>query len=297
MATCSTVHVIRAAHLGMCFGVRDAIALALRQADAAPLTILGSLVHNTNVLASLEAKGIVVADDPSRVATATVMVTAHGTSERRLAAVRARGLDVVEATCPLVHVAHRAIKALVRDGYHPVIIGQRNHVEVRGLTDDLDAFDVVLDEQDVMALEERPRIGVASQTTQPIDRVRHLVALIRRRFPHSVVHFMDTVCRPTKDRQSAAVDLARACDVVIVVGGAGSNNTRELVNTCGRFCARVHHVQTADDLEPEWVASAERIGLTAGTSTPDGIIDQVEARIRALTEHQDDAVHGGGKVA
>ena len=91
--------------------------------------------------------------------------------------------------------------ARLRDGYHPVIVGQRGHVEVRGLTDDLDAFDVVLDESDVLALEEHPRIGVAAQTTQPIDRVRHLVALIRRRFPHSDVHFIDTVCHPTKERQ------------------------------------------------------------------------------------------------
>jgi 4-hydroxy-3-methylbut-2-enyl diphosphate reductase len=289
MHTRSTVQVIRATHLGMCFGVRDAIALALRRADAAPLTILGDLVHNATVLDSLQSKGIAIADDPAGVATATVMVTAHGASERRLAAVRARGLEIVEATCPLVYVAHRAIKALVRDGYHPVIIGQRTHVEVRGLTEDLDAFDVVLNEQDVLALQERPRIGVAAQTTQPIDRVRQLVALIRKRFPHSVVHFMDTVCRPTKERQNAAVDLARACDVVVVVGGATSNNTRELVNTCSRYCARVHHVQTEADLRPEWVAAAERVGLTAGTSTPDAVIDRVEARIRELAVEADSA--------
>ena len=289
------VHIIRASHLGMCFGVRDAIDLALRQAEAAPLTILGDLVHNATVLTALQAKGIVSADDPSRVATATVMVTAHGSSEKRLADVRTRGLDVVDATCPLVHVAHRAVKALVRDGYHPVIIGQRAHVEVRGLTEDLEAFDVVLDEQDVMALDEHPRIGVASQTTQPIDRVRHLVALIRRRFPHSVVHFMDTVCRPTKDRQNAAADLARACDVVIVVGGEHSNNTRELVRTCSRHCARVHHVQTEEDVRAEWLAAAERIGLTAGTSTPDAVIDRVEARIRALAEVRGDlTAHAAG---
>ena len=115
--------------------------------------------------------------------TQTVMVTAHGASERTLASTRALGLEVVEATCPLVHVAHRAVLALVRDGYHPVIVGQRGHVEVRGLTEDLDDFDVVLDEADVLALDEHPRIGIAAQTTQSIERVRHLVALIRQRFP------------------------------------------------------------------------------------------------------------------
>src|SRR5215471_6062657 len=159
--------ILRAAHLGMCFGVRDAIALALDHADAGPLTILGDLVHNPTVLHALEVKGIAIAQDVAAVSTSTVMVTAHGTSERTLARTRALGLTVVEATCPLVRVAHRAVAALARDGYHVVVIGQRDHVEVRGLTDDLDRFDVVLDADDVLALEEHPRFGVAAQTTQP----------------------------------------------------------------------------------------------------------------------------------
>src|SRR5688572_13359229 len=149
------MRIIRAAHLGMCFGVRDAIALALEQADAGPLTILGDLVHNPTVLDALTAKGIAIAPDLAHVSTSTVMVTAHGTSERMLARTRAMGLTVVEATCPLVRVAHRAIAALARDGYHVVIIGQRDHVEVRGLTGDLDHdnFSVVLEDDDVLALE------------------------------------------------------------------------------------------------------------------------------------------------
>jgi 4-hydroxy-3-methylbut-2-enyl diphosphate reductase len=266
----------------MCFGVRDAIALALDHAEAGPLTILGDLVHNPTVLNELAARGISVTKDVTQARTPTLMVTAHGTSERTLARTRALGLNVVEATCPLVRVAHRAVAALVRDGYHVVIVGQRDHVEVRGLTDDLDAFDVVLDEADVLALGERPRFGIAAQTTQPLEKVRRLVALIRRRFPRSDVRFLDTVCKPTKERQSAAVDIAREADVVIVVGGRSSNNTRELVNTCARYCARVHHVQSDADVRPEWFAAADVVGLTAGTSTPDDVIDRVEARIRAL---------------
>jgi len=276
------MRIIRATHLGMCFGVRDAIALALARADAGPLTILGDLVHNPTVLGALEAKGIAVAHDVAQVTTPTLMVTAHGASARALATTRALGLTVVEATCPLVHVAHRAVAALVRDGYHVVIIGQRDHVEVRGLTGDLDDFDVVLDEEGVLALEGHPRIGIAAQTTQSIEKVRHLVALIRKRFPRSDVHFLDTVCRPTKERQDAALELARASDVVIVVGGKTSNNTRELVKTCGRHCPRVHHVETEADVNPEWFGEAHTIGITAGTSTPDEVIDRVEARIRAL---------------
>ena len=275
------MRIVRATHLGMCFGVRDAISLALEQAEAGPLTVLGDLVHNPTVLDALAARGVAVAQDAARVTTPTVMVTAHGTSERELARTRALGLAVVEATCPLVRVAHRAVAALARDGYHVVIVGQRDHIEVRGLTGDLDRSDVVLDEADVLALDEHPRIGVAAQTTQPLEKVRRLVESIRRRFPRSEVRFLDTVCKPTKDRQSAAIDVARESDVVIVVGGRSSNNTRELVNTCGRYCARVHHVQTEDDVRPEWFEAAEIVGLTAGTSTPDDVIDRVEARIRS----------------
>ena len=272
----------------MCFGVRDAIDLALSRAEAAPLTILGELVHNDAVLTALRSKGIATAGDPAQVTTQTVMVTAHGASERALANTRALGLEIVEATCPLVHVAHRAIRALVRDGYHPVIIGQRTHVEVRGLTEDLDDFDVVLDESDVPGLKEHPRIGIAAQTTQPVERVRHLAALIRRRFPQSDVRFIDTVCRPTKQRQDAAVELASRCDVVIVVGGANSNNTRELVKTCSRHCPHVHHVQTEADLRAEWFLTAAIVGITAGTSTPDEVIDRVERHVRELAAERGD---------
>jgi 4-hydroxy-3-methylbut-2-enyl diphosphate reductase len=276
------MHVIRADHLGMCFGVRDAIDLAHRHAESGPLTILGELVHNASVLASLQARGIAIAHEPSQVKTHTVMVTAHGASERALANTRALGLEILEATCPLVQKAHRALKALQSDGYHPVVIGQRGHVEVRGLTEDLDTFDVVLNESEVTALEGHPRIGIVAQTTQPIDRVRHLVALIQERFPESDVRFADTVCHPTKQRQDAAVELARRSDVVIVVGGSSSNNTRELVSTSSRYCANVHHIQTEADLRPEWFLAARTVGITAGTSTPDDVIDRVEQHISEL---------------
>ncbi len=266
----------------MCFGVRDAIDLAIEHASAGPLTILGDLVHNPSVLEALKARGIAIAHDVADVKTPTMMVTAHGTSERMLARTRPLGLTVVEATCPLVRVAHRAVAALARDGYHIVVVGQRDHVEVKGLTGDLDRFDVVLADEDVLALEEHPRIGVAAQTTQPVEKVRHTVELIRRRFPQSEVRFFDTVCKPTKERQTAAIDMARQADVVIVVGGRSSNNTRELVKTCARYCRRVHHVQTAADVEPGWLDGANVVGLTAGTSTPDDVIDLVEARLREL---------------
>jgi len=265
--------------LGMCFGVRDAIALALNQSSVQPLTVLGDLVHNETVLAQLRQGGVQMAEHVNEVATDAVMITAHGASDIAMSRVRARGLNLIEATCPLVHVAHRAVAKLVREGCHPVIIGKRGHVEVRGLTEDLADFDVIISEADVFELHERPRFGVAAQTTQPIEKVRRLVELMRQRFPNSEVRFIDTVCHPTKQRQHSAIELAKQSDVVLVIGGAQSNNTHELVKTCGRYCQRVHHVQTADELCQEWFVSAETVGITAGTSTPDSCIDEIEQRL------------------
>ena len=270
------MRIIRAEHLGMCFGVRDAIALALTTVQSRPVTVLGDLVHNETVLAGLRAKGVQFASHATEVGTAAVMITAHGASEKTMAQARAQGLEVTQATCPLVHLAHRAVADLVRQGFHPVVVGKWDHVEVRGMTEDLEDFDVILTDSDVFELKERSRFGVAAQTTQPIERVRRLVELLRQRFPKSEVRFIDTVCQPTKQRQNAAVELAQQSDVVIVIGGAHSNNTRELVQTCSQYCRRVHHVQTAADLQPAWVADAQTVGITAGTSTPDVLVDSIE---------------------
>ena len=278
--------IIRAEHLGMCFGVRDAIALARETAKQEPLTILGELVHNETVLAELRARGVLVAQLPAEAETRTVMVTAHGTSERRLRETRHRGLKVLEATCPLVHVAHQSLARLLQEGFHPVIIGQRNHVEVCGMTEDLAEFDVVLGENELANLVERPRFGVMAQTTQPIDKVRRLVRLLRERFPHSEVRFIDTVCQPTKQRQNSAIELAQKCSVVVVIGGARSNNTGELVNTCRQYCRRVHHIQTAADLREDWFGPEDIIGMTAGTSTPDPVIIGVEQTLHDLARRR-----------
>jgi 4-hydroxy-3-methylbut-2-enyl diphosphate reductase len=276
--------IIRAAHLGMCFGVRDAITLALEESRRQPLTILGELVHNESVESDLRARGIGIEEQVAAVRTTAVMITAHGASEKAMQRARSHGLHVLQATCPLVHYAHRAVQQLAREGFHPVIVGQRGHVEVRGLTEDLPQFDVVLTDEDVRQLQERPRFGVISQTTQPADRVCCLVESMRHFFPRSEVRYVDTICQPTKQRQTSAVDLARESDVVVVVGGAHSNNTRQLAATCRRYCERVHHVQSADDLRAGWFAAAATVGITAGTSTPDESIDAVEHWLQTTYE-------------
>lgn len=281
-----SIKILRAEHLGMCFGVRDAISLATRQAEAGPVTILGELVHNERVLSHLRERGVQFATDLNQVATPTLLITAHGASEVRINAARATGRTVLEATCPLVQVAHAALKKLVLEGFHPVIIGQRQHIEVRGMTEDLEVCDVVLTEAEVDHLGEYPRLGIVSQTTQPIEKVRHLVARIRSRFPQSEIRFRDTVCQPTKLRQQAAETLASECSVVIVIGGLHSNNTRELVTTCRKHCPRVHHIQAVADLQPSWFELGEALGLTAGTSTTDEAINEVENALRAIARQK-----------
>ncbi|MBC8325144.1 MAG: 4-hydroxy-3-methylbut-2-enyl diphosphate reductase [Verrucomicrobia subdivision 3 bacterium] len=275
----------RAEHLGMCFGVRDAITLARREAALQPLTVLGELVHNVTVLDDLEERGVRFENEPERVGTSAAMITAHGASDRARARARLAGLRVSDATCPLVHFAHEKVRELVVTGFHPIVIGRRGHVEVRGLTEDLVACDVVLSKEDVDGVESRARFGVVAQTTQPIARVRELVNYLQARFPQAEIRFVDTVCRPTKQRQESAMELARESDVVLVIGGVNSNNTAELARTCGEFCKAVHHVQGPDDVRPEWLPVSGVLGITAGTSTPDEIIDAVEARVRELSHN------------
>ncbi len=135
-------------------------------------------------------------------------------------------------------------------------------------------------------LRERARFGVAAQTTQPIEKVRELVGLIRRRFPNAEVRFIDTVCRPTKQRQNSAIEVAQQAEVVVVIGGAHSNNTQELVEDVQPLLRAGHHVQTAHDLREEWFEGAQTVGITAGTSTPDASIDEVEQWLAQLAHRR-----------
>jgi 4-hydroxy-3-methylbut-2-enyl diphosphate reductase len=276
-----------AEHLGMCFGVRDAIDLALGLARREPLTILGDLVHNPDVVARMDEAGAVRVTRPGQVQTPAVLLTAHGTSDRVKLELRGRGLEVHDATCPLVTRVHLALARLVAEGRHPVVIGQPNHVEVRGLVGDLNDYTVLQDEaaleQLAARLEREPasRLGVVAQTTQPLERVLELVGALRARFPRADVRFVDTVCQPTKDRQRALRRLAAETDVVVVVGGPDSNNSRKLADLARRLDRPAYQVANASELRPEWFAGCGVVGLTAGTSTPDDIIAEVRAWLEA----------------
>jgi len=270
-----------AKHMGLCFGVRDAIKLAETSAKSGPTTILGPLAHNPAIQKRLLDQRIGFVERHEEAFTRELIITAHGVSNRTREAAQQAGFDMKDATCPLVHFAHRSLLQLVEEGYYPVIIGKADHIEVRGLTGDLDTFTVVLSEPDILNIPQKDRIGVVSQTTQPIDKVRLLVAGIRERFPESDVQFKDTVCHPTKQRQSAAVSLGKSSDVVVVIGGKTSNNTRQLSDTISHYCTRVYQIESVTDLKPNWFKETDTVGVTAGTSTPDETIRTVIRQLEA----------------
>jgi 4-hydroxy-3-methylbut-2-enyl diphosphate reductase len=260
--------IVLADHFGICFGVRDAIAQADSLAREAPLTILGELVHNPIVGEQLQARGIAQGSlDRTTSTSHRVMITAHGASNLKREAWQHAGFDVIDGTCPLVRHAHDQLKQLVGRGFFPIVIGKHGHVEVRGLTEDFPEAVVIEASGDISRLPVRDRYGVISQTTQSIDQVRTLVAEIQKLRPDSEVRFLDTVCRPTKDRQHALRKLITISDAIVVVGGHHSNNTRQLVETCLAAGKPAFHIERADELKSHWFARNDVVGLTAGTST------------------------------
>jgi 4-hydroxy-3-methylbut-2-en-1-yl diphosphate reductase len=260
--------VILAQHYGVCFGVRDAIKQAEDLARRGELTILGELVHNPIAKERLTALGAVESSLDARSApTKKVMITAHGASDQARATWRERGHEVVDGSCPLVHQAHQALFELARAGFHPTVIGKRGHVEVRGLIGDLPEASVIESEDDLRLLPTMPRYGVVSQTTQPIEYVNALVAALKREQPQAVVEFRDTVCQPTKNRQTALRALLDEVEAVVVVGGRNSNNTLQLLKACQAAGKRSFHIERAEELQASWFDGLNSIGLTAGTST------------------------------
>ncbi|MFM7180330.1 MAG: 4-hydroxy-3-methylbut-2-enyl diphosphate reductase [Verrucomicrobiales bacterium] len=275
--------VVVARHHGMCFGVRDAVTEVERLSADGPVTILGQLVHNEMVREKMRGLGVMEAGlDETDVATNRVVFTAHGVSDKDRARWLATGLDVRDTTCPLVHRAHAALRDLVASGYHPVVIGKKGHVEVRGLTGDHPEAVIIESPADLHDLPRSKKIGIVAQTTQPEARVLALVEAVRRLRPESEVVYRDTVCRPTKDRQKALEDLCREATAIVVVGGANSNNTRELVESAkARGCAS-WRVELPGEIDPQWLSGHEVVGVTAGTSTLPVAVEAVVKRLRAL---------------
>ncbi len=271
------MHIVRAEALGFCFGVRDALAAAAAIECPAEVTIHGQLVHNEIVLGELAARGFRQADEGQRQLDSrpTVLITAHGVSEKEHSRLMAAGKQLIDCTCPLVRRAHRAARMLAAEGRHVLVLGRPGHVEVRGIVDDLPSFDVIPAVEHVRNYA-RDRLGVVCQTTTSPRLAEAILAAIHEQNAEADVRFIDTICQPTRDRQQAVARLLEQVDAVVIVGGRHSNNTRELAELCRTRQKPAFHVQSAADLEPCWFSSDWIVGLTAGTSTPDALIDEVE---------------------
>jgi len=262
--------------LGTCFGVQDAIDLALDEAYKDELTVIGQLVHNPQTVDELRRNGVKLVDGLTPdIRTKNVMITAHGATDSVRKNAEEMGYRVIDATCPLVLRVHKAIAGYVRRGYHPVVIGQSSHVEVRGIVGDLDDYTVIRGLDEIQKLSGHKKLGIVSQTTQQIDLVRKLVECIKEAFPDAEVSFTDTVCQPTKDRQVAVRELAAQVDLMIVIGGYNSSNTKKLTLVCDNLGVPSHHIERAGELKQEWFADHEHVGITAGTSTPYDVIKEV----------------------
>lgn len=278
------MQVLVAETAGMCFGVRDALKRMAAVPDPTRVTVHGQLVHNEVVLQDLRVRGFrsVGEDDRERLPDSpAVLVTAHGVSDRERGRLRAAGKEVIDTTCPLVRRAHAAAVALRDEGRHVLVIGRPGHVEVRGLVEDLPSHDVV---PDAAAVRRYPyaRLGVVCQTTTPPRLAADVRAEIARQNPHADLRAIDTVCHPTRDHQASLERLLPRVDAVVVVGGANSNNTKELVALARGRGVPAFHVQRADDLRAEWFAAVRRVGLTAGTSTLDATLAEVRAALERL---------------
>ena len=285
--------IVLAQHFGLCFGVRDAVAQAEELARLGPLTILGELVHNPVVQERLRAQGIAAGSlDVLATNSSQVMITAHGASDERRRAWQTAGFALADGTCPLVRNAHQQLQRLVASGYFPVVIGQRGHVEVRGLTEDFPDAVIILQDEDLAKLPQRKRYGVISQTTQPVDRVHRLVGEMRRLHPAAEIRFVDTVCQPTKNRQNALRELIEQAELIVVVGGKHSNNTRQLVASCEAFGRRTIHIERADELVGSDFDDVQTVGVTAGTSTLRETVDAVVRRLEEISRRQERTLPG-----
>jgi 4-hydroxy-3-methylbut-2-enyl diphosphate reductase len=269
--------------LGTCFGVQDAIDLAMDESYRDKLTVIGQLVHNPQVVEDLRRNGVNIVDKlDDSIETPNVMITAHGAPQSMHEWARKIGYKVIDASCPLVLRVHKAVAEFVREGYHPVVIGQASHVEVKGIVGDLEDYTVIGQPGEISKLAGKKKIGIVSQTTQQIDYVSKLVELIRETYPDAEVRFKDTVCQPTKDRQVAARELAREVDLMIVIGGYNSSNTKKLKLVCDEMGVDSYHIERANQLRPEMFAGRKHVGITAGTSTPREVIEEVYEAILAM---------------
>lgn len=273
-----------AEHAGACYGVNRALELARGCAleHAEPVHTLGPLIHNPIVVEELAEQGVGLAQSLDEIDRGSVIIRSHGVVPQVIEDARARGLSVVDATCPYVKKVHKAASNLVHEGYDLIIVGESGHPEVEGIVGHAEGkAHVVASPQDLDGLTLGKRVGVVVQTTQTAANLSAVVAALAPLV--SELRVVNTICAATSERQRAAASLASEADIMIVVGGKNSGNTRRLAQICHAACLKTHHIEDAAELDQSWFGGARLIGITAGASTPQAHIERVVSAIERMT--------------
>ncbi|MCH7632473.1 MAG: 4-hydroxy-3-methylbut-2-enyl diphosphate reductase [Planctomycetes bacterium] len=275
-----------ASERGFCFGVEDAIELAeaaVEQHGAGRVVALGPVIHNKEVVGKLERAGLNQSGDLDTIDTdKVVLIRSHGASPETMERIEQRGLDVVDATCVLVKRAQNVVKQLHDEGYHVVMIGDRNHPEVKGVIGYAPNVTVIDSGSDLAeALPYRERLGIVAQTTHSPEHVASVIADILQR-PYREVKIVNTLCLEVTRRQEAAIELCKDVDVMFVLGGLHSANTKEMARLCGEAGTRTFHVETWEQFDPTMVEDVSVAGVTAGASTPESVITDFVTNLREL---------------
>ncbi len=270
-----------AKHAGYCFGVRDAVELALDSARRhGTVYMLGDIVHNEVVVKKLAEAGVKVVKTLDEAKGAQLLFRAHGTAVDVWRAAQEQGLEVLDGTCPLVSKIHSEVKELSAEGRTVVIVGDHGHDEVVGIASQVVDVHVVSGPDEAEALPRMRRAGLVSQSTQMIENVLAVLDVLARKC--SDLRFINTICFPTKRNQEEIRELAANNDVVIIVGSFTSANTKRLTSIGASLNPRTYQVTGPQDLRTDWFAGAESVGVSAGASTPDEIIHAVVERIRKI---------------
>jgi len=282
------MEVLLASPRGFCAGVERAIETVERALElcGAPIYVRHEIVHNKYVVEDLRAKGAVFVEELDEVpAGATVIFSAHGVSKQVRADAERRGLKVFDATCPLVTKVHVEVTRMLRGGYEVVMIGHRGHPETEGTmgqaTRGMHLVETVGDVAH-LKVSSPDRLAYVTQTTLSIDDARAIVAALKSRFPAIRGPKKDDICYATQNRQDAVKFMAPRCDVVIVVGSPNSSNSNRLREVAEHIGAQAYMVENAAALLPEWVAGKRRVGVTAGASAPEVLVQEVIAALRRL---------------
>ncbi|MCG8589165.1 MAG: 4-hydroxy-3-methylbut-2-enyl diphosphate reductase [Proteobacteria bacterium] len=282
------MRILLASPRGFCAGVDRAIEIVERALSryGPPVYVRHEIVHNRHVVNELRAKGAVFVEDPAEVPReARLVYSAHGVSPAVRQAADDQSLSTLDATCPLVTKVHNEVRRMAADGYHIVMIGHRGHVEVEGTMGQApDRMHLVESVADVEALElpNTHRLGCVTQTTLSVDDTRDVMDALARRFPAIVLPKRDDICYATQNRQDAVKQLADRAELVLVVGAPESSNSNRLVEVAGKRGARSHLIQSAEDLQAGWLDGVSCVGVTAGASTPEFLVQQVVQRLREL---------------